>query len=77
MTAVLFVKQRSLVRSFARVSGRGGRGAGFVVCVSATTAHSFTLLGLGCLRRDIVARMMMVVGARMMMMMMMNGGDGG
>lgn len=35
-----------------------------------------TLLGLGCLRRDIVARMMMivVVGA---MMMMMNSGDGG
>lgn len=60
-------------------------GAGFVVCVSATTAHSLTLLGLGCLRRDIVARrrrmmmMMVVVGATtiMMMMMMMNGGDGG
>lgn len=34
-----------------------------------------TLLGLGCLRRDIVARMTMVVGS--MMMMMMNGGDGG
>lgn len=49
------------------------------MCVSATTAHSLTLLGLGCLRRDIVARMMMmmvsVVGA--MMMMMMNGCDGG
>lgn len=40
------------------------------MCVSATTAHSLTLLGLGCFRRDIVARMMMVVGAMMMMMMM-------
>lgn len=39
-----------------------------------------TLLGLGCLRRDIVARMMMmvvVVVVGVMMMMMMNGGDGG
>lgn len=33
-------RKATLARSFARVSGRGGRGAGFVVCVSATTAHT-------------------------------------
>lgn len=35
-----------------------------------------TLLGLGCLRRDIVARMM-TVGSLMMMRRRRNGGDGG